>query len=305
MCGCAGRRSAGQGDFIAETTYRYVGKGKGDCMPLDYRPPPPVTPHYFRQFAGFTSIAALLSLVGWVAYGMIIGDIGAGQQQAPAALMKPADGEPVAAPAPSLVGGGDEAQPETRAAEVMEGFDCDADWDGTEDGALKSWAPDKLSFCCEHRQRGCAPRSAPAPGPHAGGSRRHASGAGGSPEQAASAAQEARAEEEEEASSGPEEERRKGRRRPVAEEEEADAVVVEEVAEEEAAAAEEAEEAEAAEPPKEAEEAAVPLPRGAPAQGPHTGDLASQRQHRHANGAGGSTGGHDVAASRSASNHSA
>jgi hypothetical protein len=182
MCGCAGRPGAGQGEYIAETTYRYVGKGKGDCMPMDHRPPPPVTPNYCRQFGGFASIAALLTLVGWVAYGMMVGDTRAGQPEAPAALMTPIDGEPAAGPAPSLVGGGAEAQPVARAAEVMEVFDCDADWDGTEGGALKSWAPDKLSFCCEHRQRGCAPLSAPAPGPHAGDlasqrQHRHANGA--------------------------------------------------------------------------------------------------------------------------------
>jgi len=145
-----------------------VGKGKGDCMPLDYRPPPPVKPNWGRQIGGFTTIAALLTLVGWVAYGMMTGDTRAGPPEAPVALVTPTAMRPLAAPAPSPAGGAAEAEPSARAAESQELFDCDADWDGTERGARRSWAPDKLAFCCEHRRRGCAPQSAAAPDPHTG-----------------------------------------------------------------------------------------------------------------------------------------
>ena len=102
-CGCTGG-GRGQGEYVAETTYRYVGKGKGTCTPLDYRPPPPVKPQYCRQFAGFASMAALLTLAGWVVYGMIIGDTRAVRPEAPAELATPTAGEAVAAPAPSPVG---------------------------------------------------------------------------------------------------------------------------------------------------------------------------------------------------------
>lgn len=163
FCGCGknGRLSwmgAGKGEFVAETNYRYVGKGKGDCMPVDQKQRPPPPPDYTRQFGGFAAIAGLLALAGWVGWS-IIKDTGADPRARPAVRAF----APAPAPAPLAVLKPSEqaaenqgvAEPQARAAELALEFDCEQDWDGTQKSAFDNWDPDKLAFCCKQHARGC------------------------------------------------------------------------------------------------------------------------------------------------------
>jgi len=142
FCGCNHREmsylGSGQGDYVVETKYVYVGKGKGDCMP-DAPEERPVDMGYGRQAIGFAVMAGLLALGCWAGYSSLAG--------APDLSEEPGPGP---APAPALVTSQQQAVRAT-----TDQFDCDEGWHGSSAEVLEAWPVDKLSFCCEHFGRGC------------------------------------------------------------------------------------------------------------------------------------------------------
>jgi hypothetical protein len=82
---------AGRGDYIIETTYRWVGKGKGEFGPTpeELEEARSQQPTSWRQIGGFGSIVCLLGIIAWV---LISGTAGPGASATTAA----------ATPAPSI-----------------------------------------------------------------------------------------------------------------------------------------------------------------------------------------------------------
>lgn len=162
---------AGQGDYIIETTYRWVGKGKGEFGPgAELEEEPKSQPMNWKQLCGFGSIVALLGIIAWVlisgtaAPGSTALSTAAPSLAAPASVGAAASKQTSPSNNRAAHGGrmASHVAPHTPSAPALRAgashgdaaplhFDCEAGFKER----LKEWSQEKQTWCCTEQNTGC------------------------------------------------------------------------------------------------------------------------------------------------------